>query len=398
MLGQNETGTSSLRHLAQLVLATKAYNAGAHRDIHGNLLSNPTITRPYYAIARDILRHNVSQSKQDAIQELAQFIIGHKYCYHQAVTRAVLALERAIQLDPDTPHQTPIASTRQERGSLQRALLTVLSPSDIRDISLKMTEILTKSAGFKKEIPQYQQNLRAIGNTYKQGMRDGSNPSLEPYRAFISKILDTAEGASLETVTEFIRNNIDHFPVSIIDAHAGLKSSSNQFHYYNDNPEHNTMVPDGLKKAKIAFKRSLSTIWPETTDEDNPMDSFQFQVDELCKSMAADALSDHQKEALVGDINVLLGDTLQPVLSAQNIGIATDSLMKAITTTYPKGPDEIKLRNFLEDLAIQMGETYPLKTPESPLMKVVNSISDYYIKQKTIADVKYHSSTNPQGR
>ena len=86
----------------------------------------------------------------------------------------------------------------------------------------------------------------------------------------------------------------------------------------------------------------------------------------FCESMASDTLSAPQKEGLAKAINGLLGNKLQAPLLAENLGTAKDSLVEAITATYPDAPD--KLDAFLDALASRMGTSYPLDTHKSPFL------------------------------
>jgi hypothetical protein len=94
---------------------------------------------------------------------------------------------------------------------------------------------------------------------------------------------------------------------------------------------------------------------------------FEFQVGKLCESMAAGTLSTEQKDVLAEAINVLLGDKLQESLLAENLGKAKESLVQAITATYPDAPD--KLEAFLNALAGHMGESYPLEAQNSLMQR-----------------------------
>ena len=81
--------------------------------------------------------------------------------------------------------------------------------------------------------------------------------------------------------------------------------------------------------------------------------SFEFRVGKLCESMAADARSAEQKEGLTTAMNELLASNLPELLRAENLGVAKDSLVNAITATYPDATN--KLQALIDALASHMG-------------------------------------------
>jgi hypothetical protein len=81
--------------------------------------------------------------------------------------------------------------------------------------------------------------------------------------------------------------------------------------------------------------------------------SFEFRVGKLCESMAADAHSAEQKEGLTTAMNELFASNLPELLPAENLGAAKDSLVNAITATYPDATN--KLQALIDALASHMG-------------------------------------------
>ena len=73
----------------------------------------------------------------------------------------------------------------------------------------------------------------------------------------------------------------------------------------------------------------------------------------LCESMAADARTAEQKEGLTTAMNELLASNLPELLPAENLGAAKDSLVNAITATYPDATN--KLQALIDVLASHMG-------------------------------------------
>jgi hypothetical protein len=58
--------------------------------------------------------------------------------------------------------------------------------------------------------------------------------------------------------------------------------------------------------------------------------------------MAADAHSAEQKEGLTTAMNALLASNLPELLPAENLGAAKDSLVNAITATYPDATNKLQ--------------------------------------------------------
>lgn len=94
----------------------------------------------------------------------------------------------------------------------------------------------------------------------------------------------------------------------------------------------------------------------------NNEDPLKNRVGKLSEIMAADTLSQRQKEDLAKGINDVLGSELKTYLTAESLGQEKDSLAEAIDKKYPDPkPDSKtdKLSLFLRDLANTMRENYP---------------------------------------
>lgn len=87
-----------------------------------------------------------------------------------------------------------------------------------------------------------------------------------------------------------------------------------------------------------------------------PNNSFESLLDKLCKDIA----SHEKKETIIGTINGILVEHLDPPLTPENISTAKDSLVRALEATYP--PEADKLNALIKDFESQANEKHLLKT------------------------------------